>query len=211
MNADRIARAYRWIEYLTFGHTLQQCRVAHLPSLSDKQQVLILGEGDGRFLDALVNANPKVLVDVFDSSQQMVDLAQARLLPSNRPRVRFFHSDAVANPFHADYYNVCAVNFFLDCLSSAETQAIVAKIALALRPGGHLIVGEFQVPSRGLKRLHALVWLRTMYLFFRLTTGLTATNIPDYQAMLGSAGFVLVRQQTRRFGLIAAQLWRKAC
>ena len=50
MNADRIARSYRWLEYAAFGVALERARFDFLRCAAEARRVLILGEGDGRFL-----------------------------------------------------------------------------------------------------------------------------------------------------------------
>ena len=59
-NFDLIARPYRWLEYLTFGPTLQQTRLHYLPALLHSRNALVLGDGDGRFIAALLAANPTI-------------------------------------------------------------------------------------------------------------------------------------------------------
>jgi hypothetical protein len=53
-NFDRIARPYRWLEYLTLGRSLERAREVFLPLLKDRRQALILGDGDGRFTARLL-------------------------------------------------------------------------------------------------------------------------------------------------------------
>ena len=55
MNADRIASGYRWLEYAAFGLALEQARFDFLSRAAGARRVLILGEGDGRFLARLLD------------------------------------------------------------------------------------------------------------------------------------------------------------
>ena len=79
MNADRIARLYRWIEYATFGNTLQQRRTAFLRDVADARRVLVLGDGDGRFLEKLVRQNPRAHIDYVELSGRMLELARGQI------------------------------------------------------------------------------------------------------------------------------------
>jgi hypothetical protein len=69
-NFDRIAKPYRWLEYLTFGKALQNVRLHHLPALLHCRNALILGDGDGRFTAALLAANPPITVRAIDTNYQ---------------------------------------------------------------------------------------------------------------------------------------------
>jgi ubiquinone/menaquinone biosynthesis C-methylase UbiE len=210
MNADPIARTYRWLEYLAFGRTLERCRRAQLPYLDELSSVLILGEGDGRFLADLLNRNSRAKVDVFETSERMIALARRRLSPADLRRVTFLRADARSTPLPGAGYDLVVTNFFLDCLSQNEAAELIAKGCSALKAGGHWIVGEFRVPERGpVRRAHARLWIHAMYRFFRATTGLSASRIPDYAPIFDASGFLIMREHSEKLGLVVSQLWRK--
>ena len=54
MSFDLLAPHYRWMEWVLAGEKLQRCRTAWLEVLPAPARVLILGEGNGRFLEALM-------------------------------------------------------------------------------------------------------------------------------------------------------------
>lgn len=205
MNADRIAKVYRWIEYAVFGRELERCRTDHLAAAVQARRVLILGEGDGRFLAALLRVNPHASVDVVDASREMLRLAARRIGRNERVRFRQDAED-LAGP-----YDLIVTNFFLDCLTEPEAAQLIHRFAAALDPGGRWIVGEFQEdpgPPRW-RKIHAWIWIRTMYLFFRLATGLQPRVIPAFEHHLAAAGLEESSRKTRRFGLMVSQLWIK--
>ena len=55
MNCDRIARCYRWLEYLFFGRALERRR-EYLDEVENARSVLILGD-DGRFTAEFLGRN----------------------------------------------------------------------------------------------------------------------------------------------------------
>ncbi|MCC6342262.1 MAG: class I SAM-dependent methyltransferase [Bryobacterales bacterium] len=209
MNADRIAALYRWIEYVAFGKALERRRFAFLSRAALSRRVLILGEGDGRFLARLLALNDAARVDVVDASGSMLALARGRVPPPAAGRVLFHRRNALLAPLPGDGYDLIVTHFFLDCFSTDDAARMIARLSAALRPGGEWIVSEFQEPSGRLARLHARLWLFVMYSFFRLATGLTADKLPPYSTLLSAAGLVIEEQQQARWGLMVSQLWRK--
>lgn len=210
MNADPIARAYRWVEYLAFGRALERCRFSLLPAAQGARRVLILGEGDGRFLGRILSGNPTATVDVVESSAAMIKIAESRISAADRARVRFVRRDAVHSAMPGSDYDVVVTNFFLDCLDESDAATVVNAAAVALKPAGRWLIAEFQQPSAGFARIHASLWLAVMYSFFRWTTGLEARQLPDYAARLRRLGFRLSQHRQWRLGLIVAQVWTRS-
>ena len=95
MNCDPLARWYRWLEYAGFGRALERTRLAFLDTTATATRVLVLGDGDGRFLRAFLKVNPRAEIDCVDSSAKMLALARQRVGAADAARVRFHHADAV--------------------------------------------------------------------------------------------------------------------
>lgn len=209
MNADPIARVYRWLEYAAFGGRLERSRFYFLEQTLPARRILVAGEGDGRFLRGLVAFNHKAMVDVIDASAAMIALAEERVPAEARGRVRFHQRDLLQAPLLPGPYDLVITHYFLDCFQTADSAAIIADLAEALRPGGLWILSDFQLPAAGWRRMHARVWLWAMYAFFQLATGLKARRLPPYEAQLTRAGMKLEMQWTEGTGLIGSQVWRK--
>jgi SAM-dependent methyltransferase len=209
MNADRIARSYRWLEYAAFGLALEHARFDFLPCAAEARRVLILGEGDGRFLARLLGCNPHAGVVVIESSASMLQLARQRVPASERTRVELHQMDAVTDTLPGGAFDVAVTHFFLDVLNGRDAEAVIRKVSAQLAPGACWLVSEFQEPAGGLPLLHARLWLRAMYGFFSITTGLRASQLPPYRDLLERAGLKEIKHRERRLGLIRSQVWRK--
>jgi len=209
MNADPIAKIYRWLEYAAFGRTLERCRYSYLSRIRQARRVFILGEGDGRFLQQLVTCNPGAGVDVVEASAAMIKLASARLPAGAKQQVVFHHQDFRTADLGSQRYDVAVALFSLDCFSEPDAWAVIQKIESLLQPGGLLVVSEFRQPQRGWPALHARCWLWLMYLFFRFASGLRASELPPYQLQLREAGLALLEHRYWAAGMITAQLWQK--
>jgi ubiquinone/menaquinone biosynthesis C-methylase UbiE len=209
MNADRIAGSYRWLEYAAFGMALEHARFDFLSHAVQARRVLILGEGDGRFLARLLSDNRHAHVAVVESSARMIQLARQRVPSGEQSRVEFHHLDASAGMLPSGPFDLAVTHFFLDSLNCRDAEDVVTQVNALLCPGAYWLLSEFQEPAGGLRRLHARVWLRTMYSFFFVTTGLRASRLPPYRDVLVRRGWAEIEHRERRFGLIRSQVWRK--
>lgn len=191
MNCDRIARWYRWMEYAAFGGALRRRREAFLFELGNPQKVLVLGDGDGRFLQVFTALYPQAEVDAIDVSEKMIDLARTRA-----ERVTFHLCDAREFPFDQEY-DLAVAHFFFDCFGHDELTALLARVRTKT-----WLVSEFQNTRWS--------WpiLRCLYFFFRLTTGLRTTSLPGHRPVLSSLGYRLQNEQSALAGLVISELWQ---
>ena len=212
MNCDFIAALYRYFEYGRFGRKLETCRFALVPRLNGARKALILGEGDGRFIARLVAHYPNITADVFDTSREMIRLAEQRLraaLALPPPSIAFHHGDARVAPFPQKDYDLVATHFFFDVFHVTELSPLINRVKESLDPNGVWLVSEFDLPTSGLRRLLARFWLRTMYLFFRYATGLRNQRLPDWRQQLISAGFRPRIQQSFANGFLVSESWEQ--
>lgn len=205
---DRVARMYRVMEYLSFGPMLERCRFAHLPSLGRARRALILGDGDGRFSAKLLAANPHVCADAVDASPGMLRLLRERVARSGAS-ARLTTTCADARGFEpcADGYDLVVTHFFLDCLRSAETAALISRVRPHLAPGAMWVVSEFQVPEEG-RTWVARGVIGFLYFAFRVLTGLTVREIPRWREALRAAGFRRGNSRAWLGGLLVSELWQ---
>jgi ubiquinone/menaquinone biosynthesis C-methylase UbiE len=206
---DRIAPHYRWIETLAFGNTLQSARTLWIRKIPRPKRSLILGEGNGRFLCALLRAHPKIDVDCIDASRDMLRIARRRVerkCPESLPHVRFLRRDILRWSPQASY-NLLITHFFLDCFQSDQLEEIIAKLSRAASAGAVWLLADFTIPTQPFARLHALLWLCMMYTFFRATTGITANSIVDPTSFLAANRFVRTKEKSLRWRMIKSEAY----
>jgi SAM-dependent methyltransferase len=204
-----IARPYRWLEYLTLGRALERCRAHYLPQLRDRRHSLVLGDGDGRFLAQLLADNPHLQADAVDTSTTMLGLLRQRSEAATSDadtRLRIHHSDALAFPL-AGRYDLVVSHFFLDCLTQAEVNILVTRVASTLAPGALWLVSDFRIPA-GFMRLPALALVRGLYFAFRVLTGLRTVQLPDHATPLTQSGLIRIAHQHSFAGLLTTELWQ---
>lgn len=206
MTIGRLAPWYRWIEYAAFGRALERVRCASLPCLANARRVLILGEGDGRTLAHLLALAPHAYFDVLELSPEMIAIAQRRV--ADPDRAAFFCRDARKADWPHARYDAVVTNFFLDCFTEDDARGVIRRLANALTPDGIWLIGEFAIPRSGWQRLHAQIWIWTMYRFFRLATGLRASALPPIESLMLEAGMQRVEQEKKRAGLMVSEIWK---
>jgi SAM-dependent methyltransferase len=207
---DWLAPHYAWVERTTHGGLLQWTRTALVGELTDARRVLILGEGDGRFLAAFRAANPAADVDVVAASPAMVALARRQIagLPGGG-RVRWHVADARRAELPRGPHDLVVTNFVLDCFGPADLAPLVARLAAALAPGGRWLVGDYALPAGGAARSLARLTLAGMYAAFALTTRIPARALTDPAPLLRANGLTPEREARCLGGFLAATLWRK--
>ena len=206
----RLARVYRLLETFTFGETLQCARVACLSLLADAEEILVLGEGDGRFLHALLAANPSCGVTVVDRSPAMLAFARRRLVPVQQDRVDFRLEDATRMNFPRQVFDVVVTHFFLDCFREDTLSDLISKIAASLRSGGRWLLADFVEPrGEGGDAWFQHFALRMLYAFFRSTCGIAARQVVDPREMLSSQGLRETDRNIFARGWIFSSIWEK--
>jgi SAM-dependent methyltransferase len=206
---DLIARPYRWLEYFTLGRALERCRTHYLSQLGESRRALVLGDGDGRFLAELLAHHPDLRADAVDTSVAMLRLLRQRseaAVADAEIRLSIYHANALTFAL-AGPYDLVVTHFFLDCLSQAELDRLVSRVASSLAPGGLWLISDFRVPG-GLMHLPTRVFVRGLYFAFRVLTGLRTSRLPDHATPLSDAGLVRVAHQHSLAGILTTQLWK---
>jgi len=211
VNFDPLARVYRALELFAFGRDLERARFSHLDALAEHQSILILGEGDGRFVSRLVQLRPEAEVLCIDSSAAMIAQAQRRLaIEAPQHRVKFQQADALACSLPTQRFDAAVTLFFLDCFTDEQAGAMVNKIAQALRPSARWLFADFSMPERGVARLRARLWLNVLYPFFNVSTGLRTRALPAVEPMIERAGFAPVAVRSLQAGLLRSVVYARS-
>jgi ubiquinone/menaquinone biosynthesis C-methylase UbiE len=210
-NFDGLAGIYRGLEFLAFGRDLERARTCYADRLADCRAILVLGEGDGRYLARLVQAAPQARIRCVDASAAMLARAAARLAdPAIKERVQFECADAFAISLPGAHYDAVVTLFFLDCFPPAQVEALVARLRASLKPEALWAWADFAVPPRGWARCRARVSLAVLYAFFRWQTGVEARALPPAEAILQQAGFQRTDAKEFQGGLVRSVIFSRS-
>jgi hypothetical protein len=205
-NFNRLARAYKWMELASFGPWLWRCRCAFIDQLGASHRALILGDGDGRFTARLLTQNPGIEIDAVDASHAMLQALVCRA-GASASRISTHWADAREFQPPSPAHDLIVTHFFLDCLTSDEVAALVARLRNAVMPSAIWLISEFAVPKGWFGWLVARPVISGLYFAFWLLTGLSIRRLPAYSGALIQAGFTLTRQREWLAGLLVSQLW----
>ena len=210
---DRVARPYRWMEYLTFGTFLERCRFALLDRLGDPHRALLLGDGDGRFLSQLLRKYPQLTAHVVDLSPAMLRLSQARVAAAGNAHRATFHRADLRDPLpvpSADdlTFDLVTAPFLLDCFTTEEIITLIHRVLPLLAHDAAFLVSDFALPAEQPFRFLGWLLVSALYKAFAVLTGLTVRQLPDYAGALEQAGFRLVEERLFLCGILRSELWR---
>jgi ubiquinone/menaquinone biosynthesis C-methylase UbiE len=202
---NQLARIYRWMEWLTFGPFLQRCRCSFLSSLGQRRLGLILGDGDGRFIARLIQADPIIKVDAVDVSQAMLHQLERR---ADSSRVRIHLADIRSFQPPQPRYDLIATHFFLDCLNNDEVRNLATLLRHYVGSDARWLISEFRIPSNLCGRLIARPLISGLYFAFGLLTNLRIRELPNHREALSESGWNLMDQQQWLGGLLISELWQ---
>ncbi len=232
---DRLSASYHALEWLVFGGQLQRARTALIDQLPAWQQLLILGDGDGRLLEQLyiyrrnlarrgavrtsgATVAPWSITSV-DFSSAMLQQQRSRLaaVVSKQPCsdawagvVRFEQRDALSYAPQRQAFDVVVTPFFLDCFSPAELSEHLPLWLTGLRDDGVYLYVDFTYPRAPWQRPRARLLLWAMHLFFARQTGLGNSQLVDCQPLLQRNAMRLAAERISSHGMLVAQTWRRA-
>ena len=205
---DRLTGIYQLLEKLVFANSLHKARIAHIDHLKNAKTILILGEGDGRFLKELLELNPSCHVDCLDKSNAMLIATQERLKKENIAihNINFIHADALDHSYPAKSYDAIVSLFFLDNFKTSQLEALIPKLVSSLKQDGKWFVADFQQPQKGMMKYVGLALLWIMYRFFRWQTDISARALVSPQIYLLS-NLHLETKRTFLSGLLYSEVW----
>ncbi len=185
---DRVAPVYDKLSNLVFGRSMAMAQTLYLRDIPKGAKVLILGGGTGLLLKELLAINSTCLVWYVDASSKMIELAKRRI-PKSLNCIYFIHGTEMSIPLDTTF-DIVITHFYLDLFSTASCNLAIEKIKTALHLKSKWLVTDF-INSTWWQRM----MLTVMYKFFRMTCGIEASQLPEWQHLIKKNGFVEVKSK----------------
>ena len=161
----RIARRYDLANHVLSGGAdfLWRRRAAKIVEGWQPQRVLDLAAGSGDLALEMQRRLPEATIVAADFSPEMLEIARRKGV---RETVL---ADALQLPFEAGSFDCVTVAFGLR--NMADWDAALREMGRVLRPGGHLLVLDFSIPSGALRPAYRFYLHRCLPLLASLVTG----------------------------------------
>ena len=200
---DSIAWFYDRLSRLVYGRALvraQQFLVKEIPADS---RVLIVGGGTGWVLEEIARIHPGGLsVTYVDSSAKMIALARRRNVGANVVTFIAAPIEAIETP---TVYDVVFTPFLFDNFTQPVMRNVFAYLDSCLAPRGTWLFGDFQKTN--------IFWqsamLAVMYLFFRVSCGIEASELPGTEVCFADYGYKARAQNTFVKGFVVSTVYQK--
>jgi ubiquinone/menaquinone biosynthesis C-methylase UbiE len=203
-NFDFVARFYPLLERVVFGSTLNCSRSFFISRIMEGNNVLLIGEGNGRFLCEAVKRSSTPTFTVVDSSAHMLSAAARRVARIEQcPRIEFFHADILDWRPPLAHYDRIVTHFVLDLYKPYRMRRIIEKIS-CLASEDTLWTNVDFTNAHQLLRQRLLMWAQ--YRFFRICAGIEAPRLFDSIGYIREAGWETIEKRTLKQGWIAAYL-----
>ena len=209
MSFDRVANYYAWMEKIVFGNDLEKIQNVHLKLIDDEESILLLGDGDGRFLKKISETGADGLIVSLDSSSKMIELSRKRLQNTDL-EVQYFCQN-IKNFEKSESFkpDLIFAHFFLDCFTEDEVILIIDLLSQWSTKTTKIVVSDFFITkTNSISRTYQKLLTQTMISFFRVFCGISAKKLPNIPKIMNSKGWNCISHKSLRNGFINSWVWQ---
>jgi len=203
-NYDLIARFYPALERCVFGIHLEKARQAFYEASLQSERVLLVGEGNARFLDSLLASKTGGSIRVVEKSPVMIRLAKHRINDRGKTDLRFIEADVRSYPTR-QRFECIVTHFFLDQFNPSTQRVIIDRFNELTTDDATWINVDF-IPPRTMPG-RVLMWLQ--YTFFRIVSRIEARHCFDESTLAGENGWIVVENLNFLGGFVVAKRYKK--
>ena len=201
---DLVAPIYPVLEHLVFGLRLDEARQAFSEEVLEADRVLLVGEGNGRFLKSLIGRKRVGSVKVVEKSHAMIRLMKNRVARLRKVALEFIEADFLRCRLGKEF-DCVVTHFFLDLFDPPAQLAIIDKLGEITTENGTWINVDFTPPRTMAGRV--LMWLQ--YTFFRLVSRIEAQRCFDESRVAAQNGWTVVGSRGFLGGFVVAKRYKR--
>lgn len=173
-NYNRIAAYYDAIGRIVYGNAIVDAQKWLLQYIPAGSNILIIGGGTGWILEEIARLHKEGLsITYIDISSKMIALAQKRNYERNTVN---FITGSIENYTGNELYHVIITAFLFDNFKKEKIDVVFPKLDNMLLPNCIWLYADF-VNERSKNSWWQKLLLKTMYLFFRITTHIEADEL----------------------------------
>ena len=209
MNFDLIAKHYNWMEKIIFRSDLEKVRSMNLALIKNAKAILLLGDGDGRFLEQVSLMGTDAFIVSVDSSAKMIDLSKRKLEKSalnvefNCTKIEDFQ------PIESFKPDLIIAHFFLDCFTHDEVKLIIDRVSEWAAVNAKFVISDFSLTKKtSFNRIYQKMLTSIMISFFRLFCGISTRFLPDIPKIMTSQGWNCLSQESLKSEFINSWVWQ---
>ena len=204
-NYDLVARFYPSLERCVFGFNLEIARQAFYETALQSDRLLLVGEGNGRFLGSLVARKTGGSICVVEKSRVMIRLAKDRTNNQGKTELKFVEADI--RSYTAEQPFDCIVtHFFLDQFGPRAQQVIINRFNELITDDGTWINVDFTPPRTMAGR--ALMSLQ--YTFFRIMSHIETRHCFDESVIAAQSGWIVSESVEFLDGFVVAKRYNRS-
>lgn len=202
-NFDLVAPVYPLLERASFADALTKARRTFLNRVASSDRILLIGEGNGRFLAELLREKIGGHVTVVDSSPRMLSLLQKRIRSlDHRTDVQVVCTDFLTWSDELPSFDAIVTHFLLDLFRPASQRRIVSRVTELAKPQALWINVDYQLVKSTWR--HRLIdWLQ--YQFDVVFSGIEADRQYDPSPYINDFGWMVEEERYFCTGSVAAQ------
>ena len=208
MTFNRVANSYQWMEKIVFRNDLEKARNFHVSLVRDAESILLLGDGDGKFLEKIFEIGTDAQILSVDSSSEMIRLSQSKIHKTGLD-VRYVCQDLKYFEFTENFKpDLIFAHFFLDCFTENEVILIVNRLSKWCPKSTKLVISDFFLPRKGsFSGIYRNILTYIMIRFFRLFCRISAKKLPNIPKIMRSTGWTCTAHKSLKDGFINSWVW----
>jgi len=200
-----IAGSYDRLSRIVFQKSIIKTQVYLIQFITNNDKVLLVGGGTGWILEEISKLKKQNISVVYiEKSSAMIELAKKRHYKN--VRVEFVHK-AIEQYNSTEQFDIILTPFLFDNFLKDKIQIVFAKLDVLLKKNGIWLYADF-VNDKTNKKAWQQFLLKSMYLFFRLTTDIETQELIDMRPYF-TKGYELLTQQFYYRRFIQAIAYRK--